>query len=150
MRASRIQQGIVTSIILATVEEGEAFDPESTWVDVTNIADVGIGYSWDGTNFTPPPPGPPTYRTLLSHQEWVNTWTATEWASLNAAASGTSEPPVSQSVTDTVAQLLASVSASNSINVASAQADTDYSYLEANGFIDAARKAELQQGIEET
>ena len=122
-----------------------------SWIDVTLQPEIKIGWIYLGDNlFKEPPPSPPTYRTILSHQEWVNTWTATEWASLNAAASGTSEPPVSQSVTDTVAQFLASVSASNNINVASAQADIDYSYLEANGFIDAARKAELQQGIEET
>ena len=148
MNVAEIKNGLVINYIIATVEQAQAFNPDATWVDITDFAGVGIGDSWDGTNFTPPPPGPATYRTLLSHQEWVNTWTATEWASLNAAASGTAEPPVSQSVSDTVAQLLASVSASNSIDVASAQADTDYSYLEANGFIDAARKAELQQGIE--
>ena len=57
------------------------------WIDVTLQPEIKIGWIYLGDNsFEEPPPGPPTYRTVLSHQEWVNTWTATEWASLNAAA----------------------------------------------------------------
>jgi len=149
MRCARIDNGTVIGIIVATVEEGQHYDPGSTWVDVTNNDAVNIGSLYDGTHFLPPPPGPPVYRTVLSHQEWVNSWTATEWQSLNNAANGTSIPPVSQEVSSTIAQFLASVSVSNSIDVASPQADTDYNYLVTNGFIDEARKSQLQQGVEE-
>lgn len=148
MRCARINNGTVIGIIVASVEEGQDYDPDSTWVDVTNNNDVNIGWLYNGVDFTAPPPGPIVYRTVLSHQEWVNTWTPEEWKSLNDAANGTSVPPVSQEVSDTISQFLASVSASNSIDVASTQADTDYNYLEANGFISADRKAELQRGIE--
>jgi hypothetical protein len=52
---AQISNGAVINMILASV--GDYFDPAFVWVDVTSLSpQPGIGWAYDGTNFTAPPP----------------------------------------------------------------------------------------------
>jgi len=53
-----VQNGVVVNVSLASTANGDVIP--ATWVDVTNIIpQPSIGWTYDGKNFTPPPPGPP-------------------------------------------------------------------------------------------
>lgn len=52
-RYAIIENGVVTNVVLAD----PTFAEEQGWVAAPD--DVGPGWLWDGTNFSPPPPAPP-------------------------------------------------------------------------------------------
>jgi hypothetical protein len=56
MKYAKIQNGVVVNIQM--IGQGDFLDPTFTWVDVDAVTAVdgswvGIGYTYDGTNFTP-------------------------------------------------------------------------------------------------
>ena len=142
---AKIENGAVVQVIIAEPLDIGSIPGE--WVDVTNIAGVGIGWAYSGSTFSPPVVVP-TYRTLLTQSEWASTWTPAEWRQLKRAASGALSPsPVSNNVSERLDQLLDSIRLTNAFDVAGATADQFYAYLVAQGFITQARADVLQAGV---
>ena len=53
---ARIQDGVVGEIIDIDGAVDGRFNPQLTWVAVDPALGVGVGWIWDGTKFTAPPP----------------------------------------------------------------------------------------------
>jgi len=138
MQYGLIDNGVVTAVLEAT------YVPDAPWVVVPD--QVEPGWLFDGTDYTAPPAPPSEYRTTLSALEWVETWTADEWRTLKRAAAG-QIPAVPEDVEKRLDQLLDAIKLTGSFDVQSPAAVVFYDYLESQNFIDAARKAELQQGV---
>lgn len=50
---AKILNGVVVNVQMC--EATDIFDPAFVWVDLgENLATVGIGWTYDGTNFSPP------------------------------------------------------------------------------------------------
>lgn len=116
------------------------------WVDLS-VHYGGIGWLWDGSTLSAPP-HVAQYRTLLTQSEWIQSWTESEWRTLKKAARGDLSPtPVPDGVSERLDHLFDSIRLTNSFDVKSDAADQFYQYLQDQGFIDQARRDELQQGI---
>jgi hypothetical protein len=66
-----IQNGVVinTQVLMST----DVQDPQFTWIVITNLVpQPGIGWSYDGQNFTSPPVKPPTPPTPVQVQVQVS------------------------------------------------------------------------------
>lgn len=61
MQTHIIENGVVVNTILATVAEAQAAYPDATCIDG---ATGGIGWLWDGTTLTAPPPAPVSIEAL--------------------------------------------------------------------------------------
>lgn len=138
-----MKYGIIDTGVVVAVMVGN-YTPDAPWQVVPD--NVEAGWLFDGTNYTAPPDPGPQYRTNLTAMEWVNTWTDNEWNTLKRAANG-DIPAVPAGVVKRLDKLFDAIKLTGSFDVASATANTFYDYLEAQNFIDAARKAELQQGV---
>ena len=58
---ARIQDGLVAELLATEQDITSMFNPALTWIDVSSRADIGSGWRFDGTDFTPPIPStPPT------------------------------------------------------------------------------------------
>lgn len=137
-----IESGVVTNVAVWET------DPGAPWVALPEEVVVAIGWSYDGSVFTPPVVPDPAPRTLLTQAEWIESWTAAEWRQLKRAASGALSPsPVPDNVSNKLDQLLDSIRLTNSFDVQSEKANQFYGYLVAQGFITQARADELQSGI---
>lgn len=56
---ARIQDGIVAELFETEADIRDLFNPALVWVDVTGRATVPVGWRYDGTAFTAPPPALP-------------------------------------------------------------------------------------------
>ena len=138
MRQAKIENGVVTQVIRATNEEALVLGGE--WIDVTGTA-VSIKDLYDGNVFSPAP-YVPRYRTLLTAEEFVDSWSSAEWRSLKNLAAGTGN------VAEKLDQLLDAIKLTNSFDVNGTKAGQFYGYLVTQAFITQARADELQLGIE--
>jgi len=148
-RFALIESEIVTRIIVAHISDTL---PAGTWIIIdSEIPKPSIGWSYSGGVFSPPPAAPVTYRTDLSTTEWISSWTPGEWSTLRKAYDGDLTPsPMPENEWEIFVHLMDVIRADGGgIDVASTKANQFYNYLEGKGFISAARKDELQEGIAE-
>lgn len=64
-----IQDGLVVNTVMANSEDEQ--DPAYLWVDISEVSPTpGVGWSYDGTDFIPPPVPPTDWASML--QEDIN------------------------------------------------------------------------------
>jgi hypothetical protein len=56
---ARIQDGLIAELLKTDGDITSMFSPVLVWVDVSSHQGVAEGWSFDGTNFTPPHTPPP-------------------------------------------------------------------------------------------
>ena len=133
---AQIDTGVVVGVIVA--DPADVVGLPGTWVDVTGQA-VSVGSTYAGGVFTPPTPAT---RYILSGREWVERFTADEWAWLK-----------SQRVQATTAgkqldRMLDAILFTNSIDVSSSNLDPFYAWLVAQGLPGGqTRVDELRAGV---
>jgi hypothetical protein len=57
---ARINNGLVAELLTTDGDIAAMFNPAIVWIDVTSQQAIAESWSYDGTNFAPPPPPPPT------------------------------------------------------------------------------------------
>ena len=84
---ARIQGGLVAELLMTEGDIAAMFNPAIVWIDVTSGPAIAEGWSFDGTNFVPPPAPPPapSAPTIAELQAQIAILTA-ELASLSNAA----------------------------------------------------------------
>jgi hypothetical protein len=144
MNFGQVESGIVVSSIVATPQTIAELPDAASWTELP--FGVGIGWNYDGTDFTDsegnPPPTPPEavpqYRFILSGTEWVERFTDQEWAWLK----------VQRATVDRLDQMMDAIRWTNSIDVSSPNMDEFYNWLLNNGLPGGqARVDELRAGI---
>ncbi len=62
---ARIFEGVVAEVIETDGDITKMFHADLVWIDCTGVAGLAVGWSYDGADFTaPPPPAPPTEEEL--------------------------------------------------------------------------------------
>jgi hypothetical protein len=89
MRSAIIADGIVTNVIMGSLPESIACENE-----------VGIGWSYDGVNFIPPAPEPPTAGDIRAERNYL--LAASDWTQV-------ADTPVDQAAWATYRQALREV-----------------------------------------
>jgi hypothetical protein len=56
---ARIDNGLVAELLSTNGNIAAMFNPAIVWIDVTSQQGIAEGWSFDGTNFSPPPALPP-------------------------------------------------------------------------------------------
>jgi hypothetical protein len=139
-----ILAGVIDQAIVADQDYIDSLSTANEWVELP--FGVGIGWNYDGTDFTDsegnPPPTPPEdvpqYRFILSGTEWVERYYETEWAWLK----------VQRATVDRLDQMMDAIRWTNSIDVSSPNMDEFYNWLLNNGLPGGqARVDELRAGI---
>lgn len=132
-----IQDGAVVNVIVATPQTIGEFP--GTWVELTA---GGLGWLYDGSTFTAPPPAEPVYRKLLTGTEWVLTFTDAEWAWLKT------QRALTTAAGKQLDKFMDAIRWTNSIDVASPTVDTFYSWLLTNNIPGGqTRIDELRAGV---
>lgn len=145
MRQAQIENGAVVNVIMAT--PAQVIPLPGTWVDVSALPDVGIGWGYDAGDFYPPPAPPPVFKKLLTAEEWVDTFTPGEWRKIKKAGAGTLAG-VDDSDSEKIDQVLDSVRMTGGFDLNRAKATRFYNALRGAGIINNARKAELLAGVQ--
>ena len=143
----RVDAGVIVNAIMADQEYIDTLPDAADWVALP--FGVGVGWSYDGVDFTdengnPPPERPeagPRY--LLTGSEWVLTFTDAEWAWMKVQrTSGTAAG-------DQLDQFMDAIRWTDSIDVSSTNVDPFYDWLLTNGIPGGqGRIDELRSGIE--
>lgn len=74
MRIAHVVAGIVVNVSEGSLQETSALFPQHTLVDVSATS-CGIGWAWDGANFTPPEQ---PRRSVISRVEFMERFTDSE------------------------------------------------------------------------
>ena len=147
MNYGRVDSGVIVEHLVASAAYIEALPNAADWVELP--FGVGIGWNYDGANFTdengdPPPPPPPSllYRTLLTGAEWVSLFTDDEWAWLKTQRQATT------AAGKALDKMMDAIRWTDSVNVASPTMDPFYTWLLNQGLPGGqTRIDELRQGI---
>jgi len=140
----KIEAGVVTQAIVADATFIATLP--GTWLELPY--GVGIGWNWDGANWTnyqgDPPPTPPAARPryLLTGSEWVMLFTQDEWAWLKTRRNdGTTAGKQLDKMMDAIRW-------TDSVNVAAESMDPFYDWMLAQGIPGGqTRIDELRAGV---
>lgn len=148
MNYGHITGGIVDEAIIATQEFIDGLPNASEWVELPY--GVGMGWSYDGANFTdsegnpPPATPPPDYRTLMTGPEWVSTFTDDEWDWIDTQRNTEPRTPAIKELR----RLMDAIRWTNSIDVSAESITPFYDWLLNNGIPGGqTRIDELRQGV---
>ena len=122
-RLALIENGVVAGVSIGD----QAWADQYGWMNIDAYPEVSVGWLYDGSTFTAPPPPTPTPDYVLSGPEWVTRFTDDEWAWLKA-----------QRAADTNAgrqldKFMDAIRWTDSIDVSSPNVDPFYTWLLNNG-----------------
>lgn len=146
MNWGELSGGVVQAAIVANYDFIQTLPNPGDWIELPY--GVGVGWSWDGANWTGPsgesPPVEPTppENYILDGWQWVSRFTDAEWQFIKSHRSdGTAAG-------DALDKMLDAIRWTNSVDVSSENMDPFYNWLLNNGLPGGqTRIDELRAGV---
>jgi len=146
---AQIEENKVTGIYIFD-SETEFAEDLGTFVNVTSLPEVQVGWAYDAETDTFVEGEPVEVPVILTQAEWISTFTPSEWEEAQNGSSVIGYVIDGEEVADSIRQqwrqYLDIIASNETVELASRVVSDYYDFLTANGYITEEREAALATG----
>jgi len=146
---AQIEENKVTGIYIFD-SETEFAEDLGTFVNVTSLPEVQVGWAYDAETDTFVEGEPVEVPVILTQAEWISTFTPSEWEEAQNGSSVIGYVIDGEEVADSIRQqwrqYLDIIASNETVELASRVVSDYYEFLTANGYITEEREATLATG----